>query len=243
MQLKCSVICFYNAIAPVSSSTRIHGPQAFFLKAFGTMGVTEQKQSGLLLQCGINGAKIHIFNLIDVSVGHEDPDRIQGNGKRMGRQVSIVAVSGYIGHGQLGELFLQLPEIPDAVSQMEHMIGIFFDNGPFHWDDFSVGIRKDQNFHRHGTFFTRGHTMKVRKGSGMDMNQDVQQGIKKLLGSPEGRELIRVLNQDGGKTLQEAAGAMKAGDEQRMMDTVAPLLKSPQVLKLMAQLERSLKDG
>lgn len=75
------------------------------------------------------------------------------------------------------------------------------------------------------------------------MNQDVQQGIKKLLGSPEGRELIRVLNQDGGKTLQEAAGAMKAGDEQRMMDTVAPLLKSPQVLKLMAQLERSLKDG
>ena len=75
------------------------------------------------------------------------------------------------------------------------------------------------------------------------MNQDVQKGMEKLLGSPEGRELIRVLNQDGGKTLREAAGAMKAGDEQRMKDTVAPLLKSPQVLKLMAQLERSLRDG
>ena len=75
------------------------------------------------------------------------------------------------------------------------------------------------------------------------MNQDVQQGIKKLLGSPEGRELIRILNQDGGRTLQEAAGAMKAGDEQRMKDTVAPLLESPQVRQLMKALERSLKDG
>lgn len=75
------------------------------------------------------------------------------------------------------------------------------------------------------------------------MNQDVQKGMEKLLGSPEGRELIRVLNQDGGKTLREAAGAMKAGDEQRMKDTVAPLLNSPQVRQLMAQLERSLRDG
>ena len=75
------------------------------------------------------------------------------------------------------------------------------------------------------------------------MNQDVQKGMEKLLGSPEGRELIRVLNPDGGKTMREAAGAMKAGDEQRMKDTVAPLLKSPQVRQLMAQLERSLRDG
>lgn len=77
----------------------------------------------------------------------------------------------------------------------------------------------------------------------MEMNQEVQQGIKKLLGSPEGRELIRILNQDGGKTLQKAAGAMKAGDEQRMKNTMAPLLESPQVRQLMAALERSLKDG
>ena len=75
------------------------------------------------------------------------------------------------------------------------------------------------------------------------MNQNVQQGIQKLLGSPEGRELIRLLNQDGGKTLQQAAGAMKAGDEQRMKDTVAPLLNNPQIRQLMASLERGFRNG
>ena len=77
----------------------------------------------------------------------------------------------------------------------------------------------------------------------METKNDVQQGIKKLLASVEGRELIRVLNRDGGQTLQKAAKAMESGDEQRMKDTMAPLLNSPQVRQLMAALERSLKDG
>lgn len=72
---------------------------------------------------------------------------------------------------------------------------------------------------------------------------DVQQGMAKLLASPEGRELIRLLNRDGGQTLQQAAKAMEAGDEQRMKDTMTPLLSSPQVRQLMLALERSLNNG
>lgn len=62
--------------------------------------------------------------------------------------------------------------------------------------------------------------------------------IKKVLGTPEGQALLRMLNRDGGTTLRQAANAVKNGDLQKAQDLVRPIMESPDAAKLISKINR-----
>ena len=62
--------------------------------------------------------------------------------------------------------------------------------------------------------------------------------IKKVLGSKEGQALLRLLNRDNGKTLQEAAKALKAGDTALAQSIVQPMLQNEEAAALLNKLSK-----
>ncbi|MBP3313603.1 MAG: hypothetical protein J6K84_02975 [Oscillospiraceae bacterium] len=63
-----------------------------------------------------------------------------------------------------------------------------------------------------------------------------QADIKKVLASPEGQALLRMLNKDGGALLQKAAAAVKSGDIKTAQELVRPVMESPDATKLIERL-------
>lgn len=59
---------------------------------------------------------------------------------------------------------------------------------------------------------------------------------RRVLASPEGRQLIQLLSRDGGAALQQAAQALRAGDYAALQQTLAPLMQTPQAQQLLAKL-------
>ncbi len=62
--------------------------------------------------------------------------------------------------------------------------------------------------------------------------------IKKILGTKEGQALLRLLNQDGGKTLRQAANALKSGDTAKVQEIVKPLMQSRDAAALIDKLNQ-----
>jgi len=62
--------------------------------------------------------------------------------------------------------------------------------------------------------------------------------IRRVLGSKEGRALLKLLNQDGGATLQKAAAAFQSGDTQTAQALIAPLMQSQQAQELVKELNK-----
>lgn len=60
--------------------------------------------------------------------------------------------------------------------------------------------------------------------------------LRQMLGSPAGRELLQLLTQDGGAAMQQAAAAVRAGNQQRAQELLRPLLETPQAQALLRQL-------
>lgn len=58
----------------------------------------------------------------------------------------------------------------------------------------------------------------------------------KLLSTPEGRQLMQLMQQDGGKSMQAAFAAVQAGDAAKAMALLAPLLADPKAAELLSQL-------
>ena len=64
-----------------------------------------------------------------------------------------------------------------------------------------------------------------------------------ILSGSQGKELLRLLSRDGGKTMQQAAQAVRQGDEATAQRLMAPLLQDPQVQKLLGALGQSMGNG
>ena len=62
--------------------------------------------------------------------------------------------------------------------------------------------------------------------------------IKKIMGTKEGQALLRLLNQDGGKTLRQAANALKNGDTAKVQEIVKPLMQSRDAAALIDKLNQ-----
>lgn len=62
--------------------------------------------------------------------------------------------------------------------------------------------------------------------------------IRRVLGSREGRALLKLLNQDGGFTLRKAAAAFQAGDTATAQALIAPLMENEQAQALITELNR-----
>lgn len=210
------------------------------------MGVSKEQKRCVLLQCGINDPQVHIFDPVGVTMGEENGDPVQLNqpGFRIG--VSIVTVSGNICHGDGRKLFLQLPEIIHTVTQMDDVLRLFQTDGLDHWVKPSVGIGKNQYFHGLQIHLLKfGAYNNIEKGGhAMEQENDrMKQEFQKLMSTPEGRQLIKLLSSDGGRTLREAGAALKNGDQGAVRETMAPVLRDPQVKKLMEAVEKAMNHG
>lgn len=62
--------------------------------------------------------------------------------------------------------------------------------------------------------------------------------MKKLLASKEAKTLLKILNQDGGVRLRQAAEAVKNGDTAKAQELIAPMMQSPQAAAAVEQLNR-----
>ncbi len=76
------------------------------------------------------------------------------------------------------------------------------------------------------------------------MNQSEQQkNIQKLLSTSEGRQLIKLLSGNGGAALKSAGNALRQGNTQEAQAIMAPLMKDPEVQKLLKSLEKTMGNG
>ena len=64
--------------------------------------------------------------------------------------------------------------------------------------------------------------------------------ISRILTSPEGQALIRLLQQDGGKGLRQASESLRRGDASGVQAALSPLLENPESARLADQLREKL---
>lgn len=62
------------------------------------------------------------------------------------------------------------------------------------------------------------------------------QEIARVLGSPEGRQLLQLLQRDGGERLRAAASAAAAGNTEQAKSIVAPVMESPEAQELIRKI-------
>ena len=62
---------------------------------------------------------------------------------------------------------------------------------------------------------------------------------RRILGSKEGRALLKLLNQDGGAMLRQAAAAFQSGDMEKAKQLVTPLMESSEAQALIKELNRN----
>lgn len=65
-----------------------------------------------------------------------------------------------------------------------------------------------------------------------------EKDIRRVLGSTEGQQILKLLNQDGGKTLRAAATAFQSGDTEGAKKIIAPMMETPEASALVNQLNK-----
>lgn len=64
------------------------------------------------------------------------------------------------------------------------------------------------------------------------------QDIARVLGSPEGRQLLQLLQQDGGERLRAAIAAATAGKTEEAKSIIAPLMETPEAQELVRRINK-----
>lgn len=65
-----------------------------------------------------------------------------------------------------------------------------------------------------------------------------EEEARRVLGSPEGRQLLELLTRDGGAALRKAADALKRGDAEQARTLLSPVMDSPEAAPLIDSLNR-----
>ena len=64
--------------------------------------------------------------------------------------------------------------------------------------------------------------------------------VDAVIRSSEARELLHILNQDGGAGISRATEALRSGDYKKAVSCLKPLLESPKSEELLQELNRKL---
>ena len=62
--------------------------------------------------------------------------------------------------------------------------------------------------------------------------------VKRVLGSKEGKQLLQMLNRDGGSALRQAATAARTGDYETVKRLLEPVMQTPEAAGLVEKLNR-----
>ncbi len=65
------------------------------------------------------------------------------------------------------------------------------------------------------------------------------ENIQKVFGSQAGRQLLALLNSDGGKSLREAAGALQRGDQAAAAAALEPMMTTPEAQDLVRKINEN----
>ena len=65
-----------------------------------------------------------------------------------------------------------------------------------------------------------------------------EKDIKRVLGSPEGQQILRLLNRDGGQALRQAADALRSGNTEEAKRVLSPIMESEQAAGLINKLNK-----
>lgn len=63
--------------------------------------------------------------------------------------------------------------------------------------------------------------------------------IRRVLGSPEGQQILKLLSQDGGQALKKAADALRAGDAETAKQVLSPVMESEAAAGLIQKLNQA----
>ena len=58
-----------------------------------------------------------------------------------------------------------------------------------------------------------------------------EKDIRRVLGSPEGQKILKMLNQDGGQALRQAANALRSGNVEEAKRLVSPIMESEEAAR------------
>ena len=62
-----------------------------------------------------------------------------------------------------------------------------------------------------------------------------EKDIRRVLGSPEGQKILKLLNQDGGQALRQAANALRNGNTEEAKRIISPIMESEEGILSMAK--------
>lgn len=62
--------------------------------------------------------------------------------------------------------------------------------------------------------------------------------VRQLLASPEGKQLLAMLNRDGGKGLRQAAEEYRKGNLAGAQEVLRPIVDTPEASKLLEKISR-----
>lgn len=62
--------------------------------------------------------------------------------------------------------------------------------------------------------------------------------VQKVLGSEEGKQLLKLLNQDGGQALRQAASLLKSGNLAQAQQLLSPIMQSEEAAKLVEKINK-----
>ncbi len=72
----------------------------------------------------------------------------------------------------------------------------------------------------------------MQQNSGFSM-----QDAARLMRSPEGKQLLQLLQQDGGAAMRQAAAALSAGNPEQAKSILGPMVGTPEVAALLEKLD------
>ena len=65
-----------------------------------------------------------------------------------------------------------------------------------------------------------------------------EKDISRVLCSPEGQKILKLLNQDGGQALRQAANALRNGNTEEAKRIISPIMESEEAAQLIDRLNR-----
>ena len=65
-----------------------------------------------------------------------------------------------------------------------------------------------------------------------------EKDIKRVLGSPEGQQILRLLHRDGGQALRQAADALRSGNTEEAKRVLSPIMESEEAAGLINKLNK-----
>lgn len=67
--------------------------------------------------------------------------------------------------------------------------------------------------------------------------------FEKIMGTAEGKQLLKLLTRDGGTALKSAGAALQQGNEAGAMEKLSPLLEQGEVKALLERLNQTMGHG